>query len=78
MSRALASLGRFPQAHDAFNHAMALTPANIALHAELGDWKGRHHWPSGRSVNTADRRAVGRIDDSRTIAAVVHFKAATA
>ncbi len=37
MSRALASLGRFPEAHDAFNHTMALAPANIALHAELGE-----------------------------------------
>jgi len=37
MSRALASLGRFPEAHDAFNHTMALAPANIVLHAELGE-----------------------------------------
>jgi hypothetical protein len=37
MSRALASLGRFPEAHDAFNNTMALAPANIALHAELGE-----------------------------------------
>ena len=37
MSRALASLGRFPEAHDAFNDTMALAPANIALHAELGE-----------------------------------------
>jgi hypothetical protein len=34
MSRALASLGRFPEAHDAFNHAMALAP-RIAGHRRL-------------------------------------------
>jgi cytochrome c-type biogenesis protein CcmH len=37
MSRAWRRLGRFPEAHDAFHHTMALAPANIALHAELGE-----------------------------------------
>jgi cytochrome c-type biogenesis protein CcmH len=37
LGRTLASLSRFPEALDAYNHAIALAPGNAALHAELGE-----------------------------------------
>jgi cytochrome c-type biogenesis protein CcmH len=37
LGRSLAALGRFPEALDAYNHALALSPGNLALHAELGE-----------------------------------------
>ncbi len=37
LGRTLASLGRFPKAHDAYSHAVALAPADAALHAEFGE-----------------------------------------
>ncbi|HEY3908886.1 MAG TPA: c-type cytochrome biogenesis protein CcmI [Stellaceae bacterium] len=37
LGRTLASLGRFPEARDAYNHAIALSPAAANLHAELGE-----------------------------------------
>ncbi len=37
LARSLASLGRFPEALDAYNHAVALAPGEPGLHAELGE-----------------------------------------
>ena len=37
LGRTLASLGRFPNAHDAYNRAVALAPADAALHVEFGE-----------------------------------------
>jgi cytochrome c-type biogenesis protein CcmH len=37
LGRSLAALGRFPEALDAYNHAIALSPGNVGLHAELGE-----------------------------------------
>lgn len=37
LGRTLASLGRFPEARDAYRHAIALAPGDTALHAELGE-----------------------------------------
>ena len=37
LGRSLAALGRFPEALDAYNHALALSPGNLGLHAELGE-----------------------------------------
>jgi len=37
LGRTLASLGRFPRALDAYNHAIALAPDNTGLHAEFGE-----------------------------------------
>jgi cytochrome c-type biogenesis protein CcmH len=37
LGRTLAALGRYPEARDAFNHAVALAPANTSLHAEFGE-----------------------------------------
>ena len=37
LGRTLASLGRFSEARDAYNHAIALAPDNAALHAEFGE-----------------------------------------
>ncbi len=37
LGRTLASLGRFPEALDAYNHAIALAPGNTNLHAEFGE-----------------------------------------
>jgi cytochrome c-type biogenesis protein CcmH len=37
LARTLAALNRFPEARDAYNHAIALTPGETGLHAELGE-----------------------------------------
>jgi cytochrome c-type biogenesis protein CcmH len=37
LGRTLASLDRFPEALDAYNHALALAPDNASLHAEFGE-----------------------------------------
>ena len=37
LARTLAALGRFPEARDAYAHAIALAPAETGLHAELGE-----------------------------------------
>ena len=37
LGRTLASLGRFPEARDAYNHAIGLAPNDAALHAEFGE-----------------------------------------
>lgn len=37
LGRTLAALGRFPEARDAYAHAIALAPGETALHAELGE-----------------------------------------
>ncbi len=37
LGRTLASLSRFSEARDAYNHAIALAPDNTALHAEFGE-----------------------------------------
>lgn len=37
LGRTLASLGRFSEARDAYNHAIGLAPDNTALHAEFGE-----------------------------------------
>jgi cytochrome c-type biogenesis protein CcmH len=37
LGRTLASLGRFDEARDAYNRAIALAPDNAALHAEFGE-----------------------------------------
>ena len=37
LGRSLAALGHFPEALDAYNHALTLSPGNLALHAELGE-----------------------------------------
>ena len=37
LGRTLASLSRFPEALDAYNHALALAPDNASLHAEFGE-----------------------------------------
>ena len=37
LGRTLASLGRFSEARDAYNHAIALAPENASLHAEFGE-----------------------------------------
>jgi cytochrome c-type biogenesis protein CcmH len=37
LARTLAALGRFPEAHAAYDRAIALAPADIGLHAELGE-----------------------------------------
>ena len=37
LGRTLASLGRFPEARDAYRHAIALAPSDAGLHAELGE-----------------------------------------
>ena len=37
LARTLAALGRFPEARDAYAHAIALAPDETGLHAELGE-----------------------------------------
>ena len=37
LARTLAALGRFPEARDAYAHAIALAPGETGLHAELGE-----------------------------------------
>jgi cytochrome c-type biogenesis protein CcmH len=37
LARTLAALDRFPEAHKAYNHAIALAPGETGLHAELGE-----------------------------------------
>jgi cytochrome c-type biogenesis protein CcmH len=37
LGRSLAALGRFPEALDAYNHAIVLSPGDAGLHAELGE-----------------------------------------
>jgi cytochrome c-type biogenesis protein CcmH len=37
LGRTLAALARFPEARDAYAHAIALAPSKTALHAELGE-----------------------------------------
>jgi cytochrome c-type biogenesis protein CcmH len=37
LGRTFTSLGRFADAHDAYNHAIALAPNETVLHAELGE-----------------------------------------
>jgi cytochrome c-type biogenesis protein CcmH len=37
LARTLAALDRFPEAHGAYNHAIALAPGEPGLHAELGE-----------------------------------------
>jgi cytochrome c-type biogenesis protein CcmH len=37
LGRTMASLDRFPEALDAYNHALALAPDNASLHAEFGE-----------------------------------------
>jgi cytochrome c-type biogenesis protein CcmH len=37
LARTLASLNRFPEARDAYSHAVALAPGEAGLHAELGE-----------------------------------------
>ncbi len=37
LGRTLASLSRFSEARDAYNHAIALAPDNTSLHAEFGE-----------------------------------------